>query len=381
MVTHPRAHPANDRRGGGRDGPPWRLDRRLVIVAGVLVAACRRAGRRAGDRAGREWADRLPALCGPEPHQRKRSWLPRAMARRATANHGPGQGERRRRLPGMAPAAASSLFSAAESTPAASTSSTRTAAACGVSTTAAGTSRRGAPKTTTRRSARRHALRSTARSATSATTRSATPASTACVSTARASARSTYPRRAPPWTSTPSGRRTASRSFSSATTPPPSRPARRPFSVIKAHGTARRRVTPYRIKAGDGPHWSPDGSQILFRSPEVCDSSPPTGGRPPPASAYACAGGRVGGQARHACCGRHAGVRDADSTTPAHACEAEDPRARVTVVPRPRRSSRSRCLRASRLPVVHETGSDAALLVIVRWEIQIWWRWTRAASR
>jgi hypothetical protein len=57
------------------------------------------------------------------------------------------------------------------------------------------------------------------------------------------------------------------------------------------------------------------------------------------------------------------------------------PRARVTVVPRPRRSSRSRCLRASRLPVVHETGSDAALLVIVRWEIQIWWRWTRAASR
>ena len=57
------------------------------------------------------------------------------------------------------------------------------------------------------------------------------------------------------------------------------------------------------------------------------------------------------------------------------------PRARLTVVPRPRRSSRSRCLRASRLPVVHETGSDAALLVIVRWEIQIWWRWTRAASR
>jgi dipeptidyl aminopeptidase/acylaminoacyl peptidase len=78
--------------------------------------------------------------------------------------------------------------------------------------------------------------------------------------------------------------------------------------VIKAHGTARRRVTPYRIKAGDGPHWSPDGSQILFRSPEVCDSSPPTGGRPPPASAYACAGGRVGGQARHACCGRGATV-------------------------------------------------------------------------
>ena len=62
-------------------------------------------------------------------------------------------------------------------------------------------------------SPRRHALRSTARSATSATTRSTPPASTACVSAARASARSPYPRRAPPWTSSPSGRRTASRSF------------------------------------------------------------------------------------------------------------------------------------------------------------------------
>src|SRR3954471_13607668 len=38
--------------------------------------------------------------------------------------------------------------------------------------------------------------------------------------------------------------------------------------VINADGTGRRRVTPYNIKAGDGPDWSPDGSQILFRSPE-----------------------------------------------------------------------------------------------------------------
>jgi hypothetical protein len=41
------------------------------------------------------------------------------------------------------------------------------------------------------------------------------------------------------------------------------------------------------------------------------DSSPPTGGRPPPASAYRCAGGRVGGQARHACCGRAPAVATA----------------------------------------------------------------------
>ena len=38
--------------------------------------------------------------------------------------------------------------------------------------------------------------------------------------------------------------------------------------VINADGSGLRRVTPYNIKAGDGPDWSPDGSQILFRSPE-----------------------------------------------------------------------------------------------------------------
>jgi TolB protein len=41
--------------------------------------------------------------------------------------------------------------------------------------------------------------------------------------------------------------------------------------VINADGTRLRRVTPYKIKAGDGPDWSPDGSQILFRSPETDD--------------------------------------------------------------------------------------------------------------
>jgi Tol biopolymer transport system component len=38
--------------------------------------------------------------------------------------------------------------------------------------------------------------------------------------------------------------------------------------VINADGSGRHRVTPYDIKAGDGPDWSPDGTQILFRSPE-----------------------------------------------------------------------------------------------------------------
>jgi TolB protein len=38
--------------------------------------------------------------------------------------------------------------------------------------------------------------------------------------------------------------------------------------VVDADGTGARRVTPYRLKAGDGPDWSPDGTQILFRSPE-----------------------------------------------------------------------------------------------------------------
>jgi TolB protein len=41
--------------------------------------------------------------------------------------------------------------------------------------------------------------------------------------------------------------------------------------VVNANGAGLRRVTRFKIKAGDGPDWSPDGSQILFRSPETED--------------------------------------------------------------------------------------------------------------
>ncbi len=41
--------------------------------------------------------------------------------------------------------------------------------------------------------------------------------------------------------------------------------------VVNADGTGLRRITPYKLRAGDGPDWSPDGSQILFRSPETED--------------------------------------------------------------------------------------------------------------
>jgi TolB protein len=39
--------------------------------------------------------------------------------------------------------------------------------------------------------------------------------------------------------------------------------------VVNANGRALHRVTPWKLRAGDGPDWSPDGSQILFRSPET----------------------------------------------------------------------------------------------------------------
>jgi TolB protein len=37
--------------------------------------------------------------------------------------------------------------------------------------------------------------------------------------------------------------------------------------VINADGTGLRQVTPWRLKAGHHPDWSPDGTRILFRSP------------------------------------------------------------------------------------------------------------------
>lgn len=41
--------------------------------------------------------------------------------------------------------------------------------------------------------------------------------------------------------------------------------------VVNADGTGVRRVTPWSLRAGDGPDWSPDGKEILFRSPETED--------------------------------------------------------------------------------------------------------------
>jgi TolB protein len=41
--------------------------------------------------------------------------------------------------------------------------------------------------------------------------------------------------------------------------------------VVNADGTGPHRVTPWKLRAGDGPDWSPDGKEILFRSPETED--------------------------------------------------------------------------------------------------------------
>jgi TolB protein len=41
----------------------------------------------------------------------------------------------------------------------------------------------------------------------------------------------------------------------------------RAIFVMNADGSGQRRLTPWRLNAGDHPDWSPDGKQILFRSP------------------------------------------------------------------------------------------------------------------
>jgi TolB protein len=46
---------------------------------------------------------------------------------------------------------------------------------------------------------------------------------------------------------------------------------KRAIFTVRANGQDLRRVTPWELDAGDGPDWSPDGSRILFRSPQSDD--------------------------------------------------------------------------------------------------------------
>ena len=42
---------------------------------------------------------------------------------------------------------------------------------------------------------------------------------------------------------------------------------RQALFTVNADGSGLRRITPWKLRAGDGPDWSPDGSRILFRAP------------------------------------------------------------------------------------------------------------------
>jgi Tol biopolymer transport system component len=42
--------------------------------------------------------------------------------------------------------------------------------------------------------------------------------------------------------------------------------------VVHADGSGLRGITPWNLRAGDGPNWSPDGTRILFRSDDFTNS-------------------------------------------------------------------------------------------------------------
>ncbi len=65
----------------------------------------------------------------------------------------------------------------------------------------------------------------------------------------------------PVWS--PDGRRIAFQRENSTAAPR----GRRAIFVVNADGSGLRRVTPWKLDAGDHPDWSPDGRRILFRSP------------------------------------------------------------------------------------------------------------------